>query len=106
MKEVVWKCCPEDGYYARKKDDPNQQYLIQPTPDLTMLRKWFVNKLRRKTYTWDALAEMLREEIWLNKYLWLIIKELKNEHQINATNFTGRFSQKANPAFSLAAGET
>jgi len=40
MKQVVWKCCPEGGYYVRKRDDPRQQYLIKPEPDLRPLQNW------------------------------------------------------------------
>ncbi len=106
MKQVVWKCCPENGYYARKKDDPNQEYLIKPEPDLTGLRNWLLAKLSRKTYSWNELTEILREEIWLNKHLWHEVKELKNANRIKPTNFNGRFSQKANPTLSLAANGT
>jgi three-Cys-motif partner protein len=103
IKEVVWKCCPDNGYYVRKKDNPNQQYLIKPEPDLTGLRNWLLAKLSRKPYTWNELTEILREEIWLNKHLWQVVKEGKNANRINATNFRGRFSQKANPTLSLVA---
>jgi three-Cys-motif partner protein len=106
IKEVVWKCCPENGYYARKKDNPNQQYLIKPEPDLTGLRNWLLTKLSRKPYTWNELTEMLRKEIWLNKHLWQVVKEVKNANRINVTHFSGRFSQKANPTLSLAANGT
>jgi hypothetical protein len=103
MKDAIWKCCPDNGYYARKKDSPNQQYLIKPEPDLKELRNWLYAKLSRKPYTWDELNEILREEIWLNRHLWQVIKEEKNANRIRATNFKGRFSQKANPTLSLVA---
>jgi three-Cys-motif partner protein len=105
MKEVVWKCCPDNGYYVRKRDDPKQQYLIEPAPDLTRLRNWLIAKLSRKPRTWAELAELLREEIWLNKHLWQVIRELRNK-KIKATNFGGKFSQKANPTFSLVTNQT
>ncbi|MHC4131809.1 MAG: three-Cys-motif partner protein TcmP [Planctomycetota bacterium] len=100
MKETVWKCCPENGYYARKKDDPNQEYLIKPEPDLKRLEGWLFDKLSKKPQTWNELAESLREEIWLNKHLWMVIRAQKDK-QIYASNYQGRFSQKVNPTFSL-----
>lgn len=105
MKDVVWKCCPESGYYVRKRDDPKQQYVIEPAPDLAELRSWLIDKLSRKPCTWDDLAEMLREEIWLNKHLWQVIRGGRNK-EIKATNFSGKFSQKANPTFSLVKNQT
>lgn len=105
MKEVVWKCCPGVGYYARKRDNPKQQYLIKPEPDLRELRSWLRHKLSRRPCTWAELAETLREEIWLNKHLWHVIRELKKKGEIIPTHFSGRFSQKANPTLRLRATE-
>ncbi len=101
MKDVAWKCCLDSGYYARKSDDPQQQYLIKPEPDLKPLENWLVDKLSYRHYNWDQLADLLREEIWLNKHLWRMITELKTTGKINAKNFSGKFSQKANPTFYL-----
>ena len=101
MKQVVWNCCPEVGYFARKTDNPRQQYLIKPEPNLDNLRFWLLNNLRNKGCTWKELEEMLRVEIWLNKHLWQVIRELRENGDIEATNFSGRFSQKANPTFKL-----
>ena len=101
MKEVVWKCCPENGYYVRKTDNPNQQYLIKPEPDLKPLTSWLVDKLREKCYTWNELKEVLREKIWLPKHLWQVIRDLKSRNQIVAGDYVGRFSQKSNPSFQL-----
>jgi len=33
--------------------------------------------------------------------LWQIVRELKNKDRITAINFTGRFSQKANPTLRM-----
>jgi hypothetical protein len=101
MKTVAWDCCPANGYYVRKSDDPNQQYLIEPSPNLTGLRNWLLDKLSHESYTWEELAEMLRDQMWLNKHLWEVIRELKKSGQISATGFIGRYSQKANPKFTL-----
>jgi len=101
MKEVIWKCRPDGGYYARKRDDPKQQYLIEPTPDLIPLRNWLFEKLSQKPHTWEELTEMLREEIWLEKHLWRVLNEQKDAKDIEPSNFSGRYSQRANPTFTL-----
>lgn len=101
MKSVIWKCCPEGGYFARKSDNPNQQYLITPEPHLKPLEMWLIDKLSRKPYNWDELTKELRDEIWLNKHLWQVIRELRKSSKIAAANYEGRFSQKSNPTFSL-----
>lgn len=101
IKEVIWKCCPDGGYYARKRDDPKQQYLIEPTPDLRPLEKWLFEMLSRKPHTWKEMTEMLRAEIWLEKHLWQVVRQQKDGKHIEASKFSGRYSQKANPTFSL-----
>jgi len=101
IKNVVWKCCPDVGYYVRKTDDPKQQYLIQPQPDLNPLKQWVIDKLHDRNYTWTELEELLRQEIWLKKHLWQVVKELKDVKRVIASNYKDKFSQKANPTFSL-----
>lgn len=40
MKACMWKVCPDGGFYVRKTDDPAQQFLITPEPDLGPLAEW------------------------------------------------------------------
>ena len=91
---------------ARKTDNPKQQYLIKPEPDLKEVSQWVRNKLGRKEWTWAELSESLRGEIWLPKHLWQVIRELKNRGEVIATDFIGKFSQKANPIFRWGPTET
>lgn len=99
MKDVVWLCCPDGGYYARKQDNPRQQYLIEPEPDLRPLENWILDKLKVREYTFNELTELLRDEIWRTTHLWKILKEQKDNNKIIADKFEGRFSQKSNPTF-------
>ncbi|MCK4830868.1 three-Cys-motif partner protein TcmP [bacterium] len=101
FKNVLWNCCPEGGWFARKSDDPKQYRLFKPEPDLSGLHNWVVDILKSKDYTWNELAELVREEIWLPKHLWQIVRKLRNDGRMEATNFEGRFSQKANPTLRL-----
>lgn len=101
MKQVIWKCCPDGGYYVRKRDDPRQQYLIKPGPDPKLLENWLLEKLTIKHYTLRELCNILREEIWLEKHLWKVIKDLRNKGKIRCTDYVGRFSQRSNPTIRL-----
>lgn len=101
IKNVLWNCCPEGGWFARKSDDPKQYRLFNPEPDLCSLHNWVVDKLKSKDYTWNELAELVREEIWLPKHLWQIVRELRKDGRIEPLNFEGRFSQKSNPTLRL-----
>lgn len=101
IKNVLWNCCPEGGWFARKSDDPKQYRLFKPEPDLSGLHNWVVDKLKSEGYTWNELVELVREEIWLPKHLWQVVRKLRNDGRMEATNFKGRFSQRANPTLWL-----
>jgi three-Cys-motif partner protein len=101
MKDVIWNCCPDGGYYARKKDNPRQQYLILPEPDLRLLEMWLMDQLSKKDYKWSDLTELLREEIWRETHLWQVTRKLVEVKKLRCYNFKGRFSQKANPTLGL-----
>lgn len=101
IKNVLWNCCPEGGWFARKSDDPKQYRLFNLEPDLCSLHNWVVDKLKSKDYTWNELKEMLRAEMWMSKHLSQMIKELRKDGRIEPLNFEGRFSQKSNPTLRL-----
>lgn len=101
MKLVFWKCSPDSGFSVSKSDNPKQQFLIMPEPDLRPLELWLKDLLSKNSYTWIQLTDKLRDEVWMNKHLWERIKLLLGNGQIKAINYTGRLSQKANPTFAL-----
>ena len=102
MKDCVWKICPDGGYYARRADNPQQQILISPEPDLRPLENWLRRKLEAGPKQWKELDNSLREELWLRKHLWKIVGDLRKKGKIYADSFEGRFSQKSNPRLRLA----
>jgi three-Cys-motif partner protein len=105
MKDCMWKACPEEGYYVRKTDDPKQQLLIKPEPDLSPLRDWVVHRLSRAPSFWEPLINEVRHEIWLPKHLNAVVRQLRHDKKIVADQYTGRFTPASNPRLRLATGE-
>ncbi len=101
MKDCVWKMCPDGRLLVRKNDNPAQGFLIAPDADFTPLREWVVAHLRIKPRRWDELAIDLRSEIWREVHLNDVIRELRNESRIQGSDYSGKFSRKANPLLSL-----
>ena len=97
MKDCVWKACPEDGYLVRKSDDPNQEVLIKPEPDLTPLRAWVIDKLSERSRNWKALIEVVRSEVWREPHLNQVVRELRKEGKIEGEGYSGRFAAQQNP---------
>ena len=105
MKECIWKACPDGGYYARVKDDPRQQYLIEPEPNLAPLREWVLGKLSTGPRQWQTLIGEVRAEIWLPKHLRQVLSTLRKERAIIDDRYTGRFGASNNPRLRLAEDE-
>ena len=102
MKDCMWTVCPDGGFYARRSDNPKQTMLIEPEPNLASLEEWLINQLQRKPLRWSALSDRIRTELWRNVHLSQIIRECRRKGAIVASEFTGRFSEKADPLLSLS----
>lgn len=94
MKDSMWKTCPVGGFYARRSDDPAQEYLIAPEPDLTPLKEWLISRLPAR---WQQLKTELRATIWREPHLTDVILSLRKNGIIDGRDYRGRFSSKANP---------
>ncbi len=104
MKESMWAVCPDGGFYARKTDDPSQQFLISPTPDLGPLRSWILVQLERPR-RWSDLSAALRTEIWREPHLATVLRNLRQTGEIEASDYQGRFGRSANPLLNLKVGK-
>lgn len=101
MKDCVWKVCPDGGFFARANDNPDQQFLITPSPDLRPLREWVVQRLSAGPTRWRALLNDLRSEIWRERQLNDIIRELRQSGVVEGRNYEGRFVPKNDPELFL-----
>jgi hypothetical protein len=97
MKNCVWKVCPEGGYLVRKADDPAQEVLIKPNPDLAPLRAWVIGKLSERAQKWKTLTDAVRSEVWRESHLNQVVRELRKEGKIEGEAYSGRFAVKHNP---------
>ena len=102
MKDCIWKVCPDGGFHARKSDNPKQEYLIKPVPDLAPLRNWVLARLPRR---WQSLAEELRETLWREPHLNSVVRDLRKAGKIDGRGYAGKFLPSANPElFVIGAG--
>ena len=94
---------PAGGFMVRRSDNPDQQFLIKPEPDLRPLRNWILDRLSRRPERWQDLHNAVRPEWWLPKHVNELIRELKKEGVIAADPVAGRkFGAAANPLLRLA----
>jgi three-Cys-motif partner protein len=104
MKECAWSVSPAGEFFVRRSDNPDQQFLIKPEPDLQPLRDWVVARLSRRPERWQDLHAAVRGEWWLKKHVNTVVRTLKDEGVIIADEVAGRrFSAAANPLLRVGA---
>jgi len=109
MKDCLWKVCPDGEFVAHQATDWNQQVLITPEPDLAQLKRWVVEQLRQRPRRWAGLSEAIRPTLWRTTHLNEVIRSMRKDGMrrpakrpcVIATDYEGRFSQKADPLLSL-----
>jgi hypothetical protein len=90
MKECAWSVSPAGGFLVRRSDNPDQQFLIKPEPDLRPLRQWVVERLSRRPEKWQDLHTAARPEWWLPKHVNEVVRGLKDEGVLTADPVPGR----------------
>ncbi|RIK82916.1 MAG: hypothetical protein DCC68_05215 [Planctomycetota bacterium] len=103
MKDCMWKVCPDGGFYVRKWDDPSQQFLITPEPDLAPLEAWVIDKLSKGPRRWQELIADVRPEIWRVPHLNAVIRDMRKKGRIAADQFQGKVVPSRNPRLTLVA---
>jgi three-Cys-motif partner protein len=102
MKSCSWSIFPAGEFLVRKSDNPDQQVLFEPEPNLAPLRAWVIAQLRGGARRWQDLHAAIRAEIWLEKHVNETVRALKTEGVIDADPVPGRkFSAAANPLLRL-----
>ena len=94
MKDCIWSVCPDGGFYVRKSDDPNQEYLIEPEPNLSPLENWVLSQLPSR---WRNLEKPLRATLWRKPHLNQVVRNLRRDGIIEGRKYEGRFTPSANP---------
>lgn len=102
MKDCIWKFCPDGEFHARRSDNPKQTRLIVPEPDLSSLEDWVLLNLVPGPRRWSELEVLLLDELWRNAHMSSVIRRLRRERKIIASDYSPSFSRKANPLLSLA----
>jgi hypothetical protein len=98
MKECAWSVSPAGEFLVPRWDNPDQQFLIKPEPDLRPLRQWVLERLSRRPEKWQDLRAAIRPEWWLPKHVNDVVRALKDEGAITADAVPGqRFGAAANP---------
>ncbi len=102
MKEAMWSVCPDGGFYARRSEDPSQQILISRQADLKPLRALIERELRTCPRRWKQLHEITRPTVWRDTHVNQVVRDLRNQGVVAASEYRGKFGPGANPLLTLA----
>jgi len=105
MKEAIWSVAPEGGFVVRQSDNPQQEFLIEPTPNLALLFDWLWRKYRGHRVKYNEIENELLETVFLPKHLHQAIRTLRDSAQVECSGFRGRFSFAQNPIVDFARSE-
>lgn len=97
MKEAIWSVTPEGNFTARVSDNPQQEFLIQPEPNLQPLVEWLWQKYRGHKVRYQEIENELIRTIFLPKHLHDVIRTLRKTEQIECSGYEGKFSFNQNP---------
>ena len=102
MKDCMWKVAPERQFVARKTDNPSQQVLLSPDPDLSPLRTWVLEVLSGRPHQWSELEAMNLDSPWRKPHLNQVVRSLRKDGSIVAFDYSGKCTRKTNPQLRLA----
>jgi three-Cys-motif partner protein len=102
MKEAMWSVSPDGGFYARKSEDPSQQVLISPEPDLRPLRDLIERELRAGSRRWQELHEIARPTVWRDTHVNQVVRDLRKKGVVAGSEYHGKFGPGANPLLALS----
>ena len=99
MLWAVRKICPTGGFKARMNDNPNQEYLIKPEPNLEPLENWLWEKYKDRAVTTDQIYKDMQNPSsgvpFLEADMHNVIKKLSRDGKIDGPE---KLVFKANPA--------
>ena len=89
MLDAVWKICPTGGFKVRINDNPHQEYLIKPEPNLEPLKQWLWERYRDTTVKMEDIYAAMDDEkngtFYLKKHLHEVLREMHGKEQITCS---------------------
>lgn len=100
MKEAIWAVCCAGDFVARVADNPDQEFLIRPEPDLAPLEDWLSSKYRGHEIRYREIEDELISTIFLPKHLHTVLRRARKDGRITLSAYEGRLAFDKNPMIS------
>ena len=103
MKDAMWSVTPDGSFIASERHLPDQQILLVPEPDLSPLKNELLSHFSGGGVHMEEIYEWLLGGMYLPKHIHQVIRELRGDEVINASDYEGRFAFSKNPKITFPA---
>ena len=89
MKDAMWKVTQDGSFVVYKAATPDQMVLIEPEPDLSLLKTALLSSFRGQCVGHQVLSTWLLDTNWRIPHLNSVLRELRNGKIVNVDGYTG-----------------
>lgn len=103
MKDAMWAVAPDGGFKAFERNNPEQQVLLMPQPDLSPLKNALWERFGGKTVRMQEIYDWLRGELYLKAHLHTVLRKGRKDGALAFSGVGSRFAFSGNPEVSFPA---
>lgn len=97
IKEAIWSVTPDGSFTAFEHHHPDQPVLVTPEPNLTPLKEQLKNHFEGREVKLETIYKWLLDRLYRKKHLHEVLRDLRDNGEIECTGYEGRFAFKKNP---------
>jgi three-Cys-motif partner protein len=104
MKTAMWKVTPDGSFTIYQSDDPRQQILITPEPNLQPLEVAVTAAFNGRTVRYQEIHDWLLPYSWDYPHLHDVLRKLRKNREIECSGYEKRFAFDKNPLITFKTG--
>jgi three-Cys-motif partner protein len=97
IKEAIWNVTPDGSFTAFEHHHPDQPVLVTPEPNLDPLKEQLRNRFAGRQVPLEEIYKWLLDRLYRKKHLHEVLREWRNNDEIECTGYKGRFAFEKNP---------
>lgn len=97
IKEAIWSVTPDGSFTAFEHHHPDQPVLVTPEPNLAPLKEQLRDRFAGRQVRMKEIYEWLLDRLYRKKHLHKVLREWRNNDEIECIGYEGRFAFDKNP---------
>ena len=103
MKDSMWAISPDGSFTAYERDNPSQLVLIEPEPDLQLLKNMLWTQFTGEQVHTKKIDNWSLYTSYREKHVRDIVRDYRKREIVDASGYRGRFGFDKNPLISFPA---